>query len=168
VPPVLAAWLIIGFWVVVALALVLIALGGGPSQARERLLAPRTKAARRFYLLGTVVIFAGFGVVVPGLVIAENEDSKRAGNADIKLSASERRGRELFGQTCHQCHTLAAAGTVGKAGPNLDELKPPKSLVLDAIVNGRARGIGRMPAGLLQGKDAEDVAAFVARVAGRQ
>jgi cytochrome c5 len=165
---VLAPLLIIGFWIVVGLSLFLIAMGGGPRLARERLLQPRSRGVRRFLLLGTVIVFAGFGVIVPGLVIAGNEDSKHAGDAQIKLSASERRGRELFGRTCNQCHTLAAAGTYGRTGPNLDELKPPKSLVLDAILNGRARGSGRMPARLLQGKDAEDVAAFVARVAGRQ
>ena len=165
---VLAPLLIVGFWVVVGLALFLVALGGGPSQARERLLQPRSRGVRRFLLISTIVVFAGFGVVVPALVIAGNERSKRAGDAGIKLNASERRGRELFGRTCNQCHTLAAAGTVGKTGPNLDDLKPPKSLVLDAILNGRARGAGRMPARLLQGKDAEDVAAFVAKVAGRQ
>jgi cytochrome c5 len=165
---VLAPLLIIGFWVVVGLSLFLIAMGGGPRQARERLLQPRSRAVRRFLLTATVVVFVGFGVVVPGLVIAGNEGSKRAGNADIKLNAGERRGRELFGRTCNQCHTLAAADTDGRTGPNLDELKPPKSLVLDAILNGRARGVGRMPARLLQGKDAEDVAAFVARVSGRQ
>jgi cytochrome c5 len=164
----LAPLLIIGFWVVVGLSLVLIAMGGGPREARERLLQPRSRPVRRFLLIGTVVVFVGFGVVVPALVIAGNESSKRAGNADIKLTASERRGRELFGRTCNQCHTLAAAHTYGRTGPNLDELKPPKSLVLDAVLSGRARGVGRMPARLLQGKDAEDVAAFVARVAGRQ
>ena len=164
----LAPLLIIGFWVVVGLSLFLIAMGGGPRQARERLLQPRSRAVRRFLLTATVVVFVGFGVVVPALVIAGNEGSKRAGNADIKLNAGERRGRELFGRTCNQCHTLAAARTDGRTGPNLDELKPPKSLVLDAILNGRARGVGRMPARLLQGKDADDVAAFVARVAGRQ
>jgi mono/diheme cytochrome c family protein len=39
--------------------------------------------------------------------------------------------------------------------------------VLDAIKNGRARGVGQMPANLLSGEDAEDVADYVAAVAGR-
>ena len=47
-------------------------------------------------------------------------------------------------------------------GPNLDNLRPPEDLVLDAIHNGRARGNGEMAEDLVQGKDAEDVAAFVA------
>ena len=57
--------------------------------------------------------------------------------------------------------------TSGAIGPNLDKLRPPASLVLDAVSNGRARGIGTMPADIVQGKDARDVAAFVAKVAGR-
>jgi mono/diheme cytochrome c family protein len=56
---------------------------------------------------------------------------------------------------------------VGKVGPNLDQLRPPKALILDAIKNGRARGQGQMPAGLVDGQDAQDVADFVAKVAGR-
>jgi mono/diheme cytochrome c family protein len=86
----------------------------------------------------------------------------------VKLNASQERGRELFGQICQQCHTLAASDAVGKVGPNLDKLKPPKSLVLDAVLHGRVRGAGTMPAGLYTGKDANDVAAYVGAVAGRQ
>ena len=41
-----------------------------------------------------------------------------------------------------------------------------KALVLSAISEGRARGLGQMPAGLYQGKEAEEVADFVAKVAG--
>ena len=38
--------------------------------------------------------------------------------------------------------------------------------MLNAIQNGRARGNGQMPAQLYTGQDAEDVAEYVARVAG--
>jgi hypothetical protein len=41
-----------------------------------------------------------------------------------------------------------------------------KALVENAIAEGRARGLGQMPAMLYQGKEAEEVAAFVAAVAG--
>ena len=61
----------------------------------------------------------------------------------------ERERRELFGRTCNQCHTLAASKTVGRVGPNLDDLRPPKSLVLNAIEQGPARGVGRMPGNAL-------------------
>jgi len=39
--------------------------------------------------------------------------------------------------------------------------------VLNAILEGRARGLGQMPAQLYQGREAEEVADFVAAVAGR-
>ena len=62
---------------------------------------------------------------------------------------------------------LAATSAVAQVGPNLDGLRPPKGLVLDAIEKGRARGQGQMPAKLLTGEDAEHVADFIERVAGR-
>jgi cytochrome c551 len=52
-------------------------------------------------------------------------------------------------------------------GPNLDELGGlDKERVLTAIKNGGS-GSGRMPAGLLEGEDADAVATYVANVAGR-
>ena len=52
-------------------------------------------------------------------------------------------------------------------GPNLDQLGGiDKQRVLGAIKRG-GTGSGRMPPGLLEGKDADDVATFVAAVAGR-
>jgi mono/diheme cytochrome c family protein len=86
----------------------------------------------------------------------------------VKLTEAQQHGRELFAEYCANCHTLKAANAVGKVGPDLDPLRPPKGLVLDAIQKGRARGQGQMPAELLRGKDAEDVADFVATVAGRE
>ena len=41
-----------------------------------------------------------------------------------------------------------------------------KAFILSAILEGRARGNGQMPALLFQGKEAEDVANYVAAVAG--
>jgi mono/diheme cytochrome c family protein len=158
----------IGIWIAVGIAIVLIALGGGPRGARARLLDARSRPARRALGLVIAAIYLGLGIAIPAVVIAGNKDHDEAGNARIKLTASQEHGRELFGQICQQCHTLAEAGAVGKVGPNLDKLKPPKALVLDAVLKGRARGAGRMPAGLYQGKDAEDVADFVSKVAGRQ
>jgi mono/diheme cytochrome c family protein len=72
-------------------------------------------------------------------------------------------GRDLFASTCGTCHTLAAAGTTGTVGPNLDDLKPDQATVLAAIQDGP----GAMPANLLTGAQAQQVAAFVATSAGR-
>lgn len=156
-------------WVLLGLGTFLVAMSGGPGAARERLLQNQSRRGRRVTLGVIGVVFVGMGITVPALVIARNQDdNNKAGDARVKLTAAQQRGRELFGQTCNECHTLAAANTVGRTGPDLDKLKPPRALVLDAIANGRARGIGRMPAQLLQGRDAEDVASFVAAVAGKQ
>jgi cytochrome c551 len=95
-----------------------------------------------------------------------NDHAKRA-LGGVDLSASAERGRSTFAKYCATCHTLRGANAVGRVGPNLDALRPPKALVLDAIKKGRARGNGQMPAMLLQGQDATDVADFVAAVAGR-
>jgi mono/diheme cytochrome c family protein len=72
-------------------------------------------------------------------------------------------GRDLFASTCGACHTLAAAGTTGTVGPNLDDLKPDQETVRGAIRDGP----GAMPANLLTGAQAQQVAAFVAMSAGR-
>ena len=85
----------------------------------------------------------------------------------VDLTEAQVSGRATFAKYCATCHTLAASNAVGKVGPNLDNLHPPKALILDAIAKGRARGSGQMPAGLVAGQDAQDVADYVAAVAGR-
>ena len=80
---------------------------------------------------------------------------------EAPLSASEQRGSELFVQSCGSCHTLEAAGTTGQVGPDLDELQADRARVLKAIETG-GTGSGTMPAGLYEGKDAQEVATFVA------
>jgi mono/diheme cytochrome c family protein len=74
-------------------------------------------------------------------------------------------GKKVF-QTgpCAGCHTLADAGTHGNVGPNLDQAKPPLSLVVDRVVHGK----GNMPAlkGQLSDKQIADVAAYVVKATG--
>jgi cytochrome c peroxidase len=134
-----------------------------------------SKLGRRAITLGVVLVFA-FGLVVPGLVLAGNANHKSSvGPGNVRLNSDQQRGRELFSHTCAFCHTLAAVKSVARIGPNLDirvgdEISTEaarKALVLNAIAEGRARGLGQMPALLYQGKEAEDVASFVAAVAGR-
>ncbi len=73
--------------------------------------------------------------------------------------------KDLFGQACATCHTLAAAGSSAGIGPNLDEALPTRQRVLDQIRNGSLSGA--IPANLVVGNDAVRVAAYVAGVAGR-
>src|SRR5262245_19965902 len=153
-------------WVALGLGLVLVAMSGGPSGALKGLMS-QTRGSRR---LATVIFFVALvvlGVAVPAGVIAAvaNQDSIPEANV-TSLTEAEKNGRELFGRRCANCHTLAAANAIASVGPNLDEIRPNKEFVLDAIENGRARGNGQMAADLYTGEDAEDVAAFVAKAVG--
>jgi mono/diheme cytochrome c family protein len=116
-------------------------------------------------LLGLSI--AAFVVAIPLAVAIDNSDAEAEAGA-IQLTAEEQEGRQLFNENCVQCHTLAASNSVQQVGPDLDALRPPKELVADAINKGRARGQGQMPAQLVTGPDVEAVAAYVAKVAGRE
>jgi len=91
------------------------------------------------------------------------------------------RGRQLFNAKCGTCHVMAAAASVGVQGPNLDTAfaagrevgmddDTVRGIVLAQIYHPRPSepnfpGVS-MPADLVTGNDAEDVAAYVARYAG--
>jgi mono/diheme cytochrome c family protein len=173
----IALVLFLAFWVVIALALVFVGIRGGPAGARAALHSDTTVTRNVLWAM-LAVTFIGFGVVVPLLMLTGNNANASKQYAGVHLNASEKRGRTLFGEHCGVCHTLAAPNAVGKVGPNLDTLQPPKALVLNTIANGCLQnaptgspqtclGQGTMPANLVQGRDANDVAAFVARVAGK-
>jgi len=155
------------FWVLLALGLLLVALSGGPSGALQQLQSQSRgsrKAATVMFALALLVL----GVGIPAAVIASVDNRDDIPQANVSnLTAAEKHGRELFGLRCAQCHTLTASNAVAQVGPNLDQLRPPKALVLDAIKNGRARGNGQMAAGLYAGQDAEDVASYVAKAVGQ-
>ncbi|HTW42278.1 MAG TPA: hypothetical protein VMD79_08180 [Solirubrobacteraceae bacterium] len=131
-----------------------------------------SKAANRLITLGVIVAFA-FGLVVPALVLAHNGEDAGSEAVGVHLTANQTKGRELFAHTCNVCHTLAAVKSVGRIGPDLDVLVPTiggyeerKAFVLSTILEGPALGKGNMPGDLFVGKEAEDVAEFVAAVAG--
>lgn len=75
-------------------------------------------------------------------------------------------GEEVFDTTCSSCHTMAAAGTHGTVGPNLDELKPNQALVETQVTDGG----GGMPAfgGSLSKEEIKNVAEFVSHWAGKK
>jgi Cytochrome c len=124
------------------------------------------------------VVYIGCGICVPLLFIFGNYDKSNAQVGGIKLTASMQVGRELFGEHCAVCHTLAADNAVGKTGPNLDNLKPSEGIVLHTLANGCLQkptvvgsattclGYGTMPADIVEGRQAQDIAAFVSGVAG--
>jgi len=101
-------------------------------------------------------------------------------------------GQQLFTASCGSCHTLSAAGTSGTIGPNLDnafaaDVKQgyPQSSIENVVLDQIRLGSGEvdtyttvkngkgltsqtpMPANIVKGQDAIDVAAYVASVAGQ-
>jgi mono/diheme cytochrome c family protein len=162
----IAAVIFILLFVVLGLSVVFLAFSGRASE-RYRRRAP-TRAGRRFVAVLFVLAVLVLGLAVPiAIGVVNGDDHAKNAPGGVELNASEVSGRAVFAKYCSTCHTLSASNAVGKVGPNLDVLHPPTALILDAIAKGRAQGRGQMPAGLVDGADAQDVAAYVAAVAGR-
>jgi cytochrome c551 len=72
------------------------------------------------------------------------------------------KGQTLFQDNCATCH-VTEKGAAATVGPNLADLAPSltEQRILDQIKNGG----GAMPAGLVSGQDAKDVAAYVLSLA---
>ncbi|MCZ4494965.1 MAG: cytochrome [Baekduia sp.] len=141
--------------------------GRGPAGSRRE---SRAVARARNIGIGLVILVVGLGA--PALVLAVNHDNHaKHGPGGVDLTSAQANGRTLFAKSCSTCHTLSASNAVGRVGPNLDDLlagvQNRKAFVLDAIKNGRSRGSGQMPAGLLVGTDASNVADYLSAVAGR-
>ena len=134
---------------------------------------------KTFVIFGLVVVV--LAVLIPWLAFRSDGDAAR-GAQDVPADLKE--GQALFQTNCGNCHTLYAAGTDGNFAPNLDELLAPsgppsepeaeatikatEGRVLNALENGvdSTTTSGRMPAGILSGEQAEEVAEFVAHTAG--
>ena len=154
-------------FVLLGLGVLLLALSGGRKRQKKQSSA-KARTQGRLSIGAFVLALVGLGIGVPAAVIGAVDSRDSVPEENIaNLTASEKKGRELFGQHCKNCHTLAAGNAVAQVGPNLDQLAPPKALTLDAIENGRARGNGNMAADLVEGKEAEDVANFIAKAVGK-
>jgi mono/diheme cytochrome c family protein len=88
-------------------------------------------------------------------------------------SAAVKEGAQLFAERCSGCHTLSAAGTQGSSnrsqrvqGPDFDQRTETVDDVIFAIRNGGFSG-AIMPQNIVVGDDAEKVAEFVAKYAGK-
>ena len=100
---------------------------------------------------------------------------------DLQESADTESGEQLFVEKCGSCHTLTAAGTSADVGPNLDlafqaareagmDQDTIEGVVQSQIENPRPASPEDikvyMPPNLVEGQEAEDVATYVASVAG--
>lgn len=101
--------------------------------------------------------------------------------AATQEAGSASNGKQLFVEKCGSCHVLADAGTPGAVGPDLDQAFATareqgfdESTIRD-VVRGQiayptaepVTGEPGMPADLVTGQDAADVAAYVASVAAK-
>ena len=82
-------------------------------------------------------------------------------NQQTKSDSMFDMGKDIFlnKAVCSTCHTLKDAGSNGQIGPNLNEIRPDKLRIINAITN----GIGVMPAyeGELTIQEIESVAHYV-------
>jgi len=95
---------------------------------------------------------------------------------DSGESANVQAGAQLFHDRCSGCHSLSTVGAEGSAvnprdkehtdGPNFNDRREDANGVLYAIRNGGFSG-AIMPENIVTGQDAEKVAEFLAKYAGR-
>src|SRR5215203_4067915 len=134
---------------------------------------------RTFIWFGVLVLV--LAVVIPFAAFRAKGDGE---SGEDKVPADLKSGQSLFVTNCGTCHALYSAGTDGNYAPNLDELLAPngtpegktakstiestRKRVLNAIEQGvdSSTTPGRMPGGILNEEQAEEVSEFVARTAG--
>lgn len=122
-----------------------------------------------------LLIFGAFAAIcVIALPFLAIDRDGAEGAAPVVVADRDEEGKKLFADNCGACHTLAAAGTDGVVGPNLDQVLAAGgvatfdgsySRALNAVTCGF--GGGRMPAGILTGENAKEVSAFVGAYAGQ-
>ncbi len=131
---------------------------------------------KTFIVFGLLVVV--LAVLIPWLAFRSDGDAARGAQ---EVPSSLESGQSLFQTNCGTCHVLYAAGTDGNYGPDLDELLAPSGPASDGATIKQAEGRvlnavevgvdssttpGRMPGGILNEEQAEEVAEFVARTAG--
>jgi mono/diheme cytochrome c family protein len=162
---------IVGFlapWILIGIGVIFVSFSGGPGAAREAYLT----GGHRSFGIFIVLVYVGIGIAVPAVVIASR--GTREGNS-AQLSQSKVRdakpavkeGRTLFIESCAACHNLDAANARGVTGPDLDRIGTVTAARVRSAIRIGGTGQDRMPAGLLEGEDAQAVAQYVAQVAGK-
>jgi cytochrome c551 len=119
-----------------------------------------------------LAIAAGLTVVAAGAVAC---GSQGISHEIASQPENVQHGAQLFSERCSGCHTLSVVGTQGTTknvrerertdGPNFSTRKEQPDNVLYAIRNGGYSG-AIMPENIVVGKDADDVAAFLAKYSG--
>ncbi len=126
---------------------------------------------RPFILFG---ILAALSILVlPFIALGKEGDSE---SGAVQVASADQEAKDMFATNCGTCHTLAAAGTDGVVGPNLDQLLVPSGTNSAQLYEGNATRVltavecglgGRMPKGILEEAEGQQVAQFVAAYAGQ-
>jgi mono/diheme cytochrome c family protein len=132
---------------------------------------PGRMSRRPLIALAAVTIAAGAAIGCG----QEKNDVKEPGVAISDIPAEYQVGAKLFVERCSGCHSLGIVGSEGGAlkvkdrervdGPNFNVRKEDKESVLYAIRNGGFSG-AIMPQDIVVGKEADQVADFLAKYAG--
>jgi mono/diheme cytochrome c family protein len=127
----------------------------------------RVMGRRRLAITGALVVTAA-GAVACGSQGISSEIASQPANVQ--------HGAQLFSQRCSGCHTLEVVGAQGTTdnvrqrervdGPNFNTRRETADNVLYAIRNGGFSG-AIMPENIVVGRDANDVAAFLSKYAGK-
>jgi cytochrome c553 len=93
----------------------------------------------RLFIAVTVLLFVAMMTAM--VVLAREEEEEGAHGAEPAQAAEggdAAAGKDVFATAgCVGCHTLADAGSSGDVGPNLDEAKPDRALVIERVTNGK-------------------------------
>jgi mono/diheme cytochrome c family protein len=120
-------------------------------------------------------------LAITGALVATAAGAVACGSQGISSEiasqpANVQHGAQLFSQRCSGCHTLGVVGAQGTTdnvrqrervdGPNFNTRRETADNVLYAIRNGGFSG-AIMPENIVVGRDANDVAAFLSKYAGK-
>jgi len=121
----------------------------------DRVLAPIT------WLAAALAVLA---LLVGPTLIGAKDDTPAAAAGGGGGGGAAADGKKVFTSNCGGCHTLAAAGTNGSVGPNLDDASPSYDKVVERVTNGQ----GVMPSFKddLTAQQINDVAAYVSSSVG--
>jgi cytochrome c6 len=96
-----------------------------------------------------------------------------AGTDGLEESGTAANGKQLFQEKCASCHALADAGARSTVGPNLDDAFAgvrqqgfKQDTIANLVADQIKYAVPPMPQNLVTGDDVDDVAAYVASVAG--
>jgi mono/diheme cytochrome c family protein len=122
----------------------------------------------RAWILVAAVVTMTFIVTAAGCGGDDDSGTTAANTAEETTTGGgggSTAGAAVFASAgCGGCHTLAAAGSTGSTGPNLDDVQPDKETVVSQVTNGG----GGMPAfgDRLSEQEIQDVATYVSESAG--